>query len=249
MKIENLSIEFCSKKTNERRAERTLLTRLADHLKSQVDLGRLSCLAPYQSALAELSRFDLEAARGAQARSRIRWVEEGERSSAYFFRLEKKRSADRRIAALRVSDGTIVSDIDGLCDSISLFYSGLFSSEPIDEAACSSLFSNIGPTLPPVFASSCDGLLSVNECHSALLGMAKRKAPGSDGLPMEFYVKFWDLLGTDLVCVLNCCYRDGRLSLSQCSGVISLSFKKGDRLDIRNWCPIFLLNADHKLAS
>lgn len=52
-------------------------------------------------------------------------------------------------------------------------------------------------------AASCNGLLSVVECHVALLGMARRKAPGSDGLPMEFYVKFWDIIGEVLVCVLN----------------------------------------------
>ena len=65
---------------------------------------------------------------------------------------------------------------------------------------------------------------------------------------MEFYVKFLDVLGPDLVCVLNSCYHDDCLSLSQGSGVISLSFKKGDHLDIRNWRPISLLNVDYKLA-
>ena len=39
------------------------------------------------------------------------------------------------------------------------------------------------------------------------------------------------------------------LSLSQRRGVISLSFKKGDRLDPGNWRPITLLNVDYKLAS
>ena len=248
-KIKDLTINYCSKKAKERRAERALLSRLADHLKSQVDLGRLSCLGAYQSTLAELSKFDLEAARGAQVRSRIRWVEEGERSSAFFFRLERKRSTDRRISALRESDGSIISDTTSLCNSISAFYSGLFSSVPTDAAARELLLSNIHSTLTPEQALSCDGLLSADECHSALLGMAKRKAPGSDGLPMEFYVKFWDVLGDDLVCVLNSCYREGSLSLSQRSGVISLSFKKGDRLDIRNWRPISLLNVDYKLAS
>ena len=150
---------------------------------------------------------------------------------------------------LREGDGSIVSDIAGLCNSISSFYAGLFSSEHTDAAACESLLSNICSTLTPEQASLCDGLLSVGECHSALLGMAKRKVPGSDGLAMEFYVKFWGLLGADLVCFLNSSYRNGCLSLSQRSGVISLSFKKGDRLDISNWCPISLLNVEYKLAS
>ena len=62
-------------------------------------------------------------------------------------------------------------------------------------------------------------------------------------------MKFWDLLGEDLVCVLNSCFRSGCLSLSQHKGVISLSFKNGDLLDIRNWRPISLLNVDYKLAA
>lgn len=38
-------------------------------------------------------------------------------------------------------------------------------------------------------------------------------------------------------------------SLSQRRGVISLSFKKGDQLDPRNWRPITLLKVDYKLAA
>ena len=87
-KIKTLTIKYCSKTATERRVEWALLSRLVDHLKSQVDLGRLSCLGPYRSTLTELSQFDLQAARGVQVRLRVRWVEEGERSSAYFFCLQ-----------------------------------------------------------------------------------------------------------------------------------------------------------------
>lgn len=72
---------------------------------------------------------------------------------------------------------------------------------------------------------------------------------GLDVLPAEFYLRFWSVLGQDLVQVLNSCYRAGSLTLSQCCGVISLSFKKGDCLDMRNWHPISLLNIDYKLAA
>ena len=75
-------------------------------------------------------------------------------SSASFFRLEKKRAADRWVAALRKPDGTLVSSPSDLCSSFVTFYSSL---------------------------------LTLGECHSTLLGMARRKAPGSDGLPNAKY--------------------------------------------------------------
>ena len=103
--------------------------------------------------------------------------------------------------------------------------------------------------LPGDQAALCEGHLSVTEVSSALLGMARRKAPGLDGLPVEFYVKFWDVLGPDLVSILNSCLDSGTLALSQRRGIISLSVKKGDRLDPRKWRPITLLNVDYKLAS
>ena len=109
--------------------------------------------------------------------------------------------------------------------------------------------SNVSACLSSSECDACEGLLSVEECFAALQGMAHRKAPGSDGLPMEFYLKFWSLLGSDLVRVLNSCFSAGRLSHPQRRGVISLSFKKGDRLDPKNWRPISLLNVDYKIAS
>ena len=128
-------------------------------------------------------------------------------------------------------------------------YSSLFSASCTVSSVQDSLLANISSFLFPNQASQCEGLLTLGECHSALLGMATRKAPGSDGLPMEFYIHFWEVLGQDLVDVLNACYASGSLSLSQRRRIISPVFKRGDRVDARNWLPITLLDVDYKLAS
>ncbi|KAJ4439896.1 hypothetical protein ANN_08025 [Periplaneta americana] len=45
--------------------------------------------------------------------------------------------------------------------------------------------------------------ISKEEIYAALLQGKKSKTPGSDGIPQEFYLKFWDLIGTDFTEVLN----------------------------------------------
>ena len=247
--IKGATIRYCCDRSAARSKNRDLLVRLAEHLKAKIDAGSVSCLAPYHGVLAQLAKMDLESARGAQVRSRIRWVEEGESSTAYFFRLEKKNHADRWISALRESDGTIVSSPGDLCRSFASFYMSLFTADVTDPSVQASLLANLPSALSSDQASQCEGHLSTDECFMALQGMARRKAPGLDGLPMEFYLKFWNVVGADLVSVLNSCLDSGCLSLSQRRGIISLSFKKGDRLDPCNWRPITVLNVDYKLAA
>ena len=147
-------------------------------------------------------------------------MEEGETSSAYFFRLEKKCGADRWISAIKLDDGTIVSSPTDLCAAFVDFNTSLFSATPTDPVIRNSLLSNVSSSLSPGLAALCEGHLSSAECFTALQGMARRKAPGLDGLPMEMYLKLWPILGTDLVNVLNSCFDAGCLSLSQRRGVI-----------------------------
>ena len=125
--IKGLSINYCSFRLSAFSAKKDVLSKLASHLKEKVDGGLLSLFPIYQSVLCQLADLDKEIARGAQVCARARWVEEGESSSAYFFRLEKKCGADWWISVLRTDDGTIVSSLEDLCQSFSSFYSSLFS--------------------------------------------------------------------------------------------------------------------------
>ena len=63
--------------------------------------------------------------------------------------------------------------------------------------------------------------------------MNSNKAPGPDGLSVEFYVKFWDRLGLYLCRVPHVCYRAGEMCESMKRSNTRVIFKKGDRKDLK----------------
>ena len=90
------------------------------------------------------------------------------------------------------------------------------------------------------------GLTELTDCARSF---RKGRAPGADGLTVEFYLCFWDLVGPDLLTI----YKDfDRLDvMPDCfrEGVVTLLQKKGETSDIKNWRPITLLNVDTKFFS
>jgi len=87
-------------------------------------------------------------------------------------------------------DGSIVADVPGICDSWVFFYSDLFAACPTNSDVQNQLLDNLSSFVPPSQVPLCEGHLTVEEAHKALLGMAKGTSPGSDGLPAEFYLAF-----------------------------------------------------------
>ena len=203
----------------------------------------------YENVLSQIAAIDLEAAEGARVRARVRWAEEGESSSRYFFHLEKKRGSNSWVSAIRDGDGNIVSNIRDILSSWVSYYSSLFTACETDLSTQDRLLSNMADPLPFTAASECEGYLTVSEVKTALEGMAKGKSPGLDGLPAEFYLVFWDSIGADLVEVFNASFDAGTLPFSQRGALITLLYKKDDRLDPKNWRPISLLNVDYKLCA
>ena len=81
------------------------------------------------------------------------------------------------------------------------------------------------------------------------MSLQSGKAPGIDGLPADFFKSFWDILGQDLLEVVNDSILTGRLPLSCRRAVITLLPKKGDLQELKNWRPVSLLCTDYKILS
>ena len=77
--------------------------------------------------------------------------------------------------------------------------------------------------------------------------MKLNNSPGSDGLPVEFYVSFWQEVKTLVVESLNEGYEIGELSVTQKRGILNLIFKEDDKTLLSNWRRISLLNTEYMI--
>ncbi|CAM2099882.1 unnamed protein product [Caretta caretta] len=170
----------------------------------------------------ELRALEDHCARGAFVRSRIHLLREMDCGSRFFYALEKTRGAKKHVTCLLAEDGT-----------------------PLRIRV-------LWKELPTVSVGDRDRLelpLTLAEFSEALRRMPSNKSPGMDGLTVEFYRAFWDILGPDLATVWAESLQGGVLPLSCRRAVLALLPKKGDLRDLRNWPPVSLLSMDYKIVA
>ncbi|CAM5144196.1 unnamed protein product [Eretmochelys imbricata] len=196
----------------------------------------------------ELQALEDHRARGAFVRSCIRLLWEMDRGSRFFYALEKMRGAKKHVTCLLAEDGAPLTDPVEMCGRARDFYTSLFSPDPTDPGACRVLWEE----LPMVSVGDRDRLelpLTLAEFSEAIRRMPTNKSPGMDGLTVEFYRAFWDILGPDLATVWAESLQGGVLPLSCRRAVLALLPKKGDLRDLRNWRPVSLLSTDYKIVA
>jgi hypothetical protein len=72
---------------------------------------------------------------------------------------------------------------------------GMFAQRHVNQDSQDTLLQALDSQLSGERHASCDHAVSRDDLLTPLLGTANNKAPGSDGLPFEFYRAFWGLVG------------------------------------------------------
>ena len=104
-------------------------------------------------------------------------------------------------------------------------------------------------TLSKLSAKLTAATVDKRRMYASLKSFSKGKSPGTDGLTVEFYRSFRELLRQELVDSFNYAFEKGEMLISQKRDIITLIPKKDKkRTLLDNWRPISLLNTDYKVA-
>jgi hypothetical protein len=226
---------------NEKYQELHILINKGDQTKETVD--------SFYIVKSELEIIERHKARGNILRSKIQWVEEGERNSAFFLRLEKHNYCNKLITKLNV-DKKIITKPKEILEAEKDFYKALYSDK--QETCQDSLeYFTKNVNIPKITAeqsNECENDITSEELLKCIKSMKNKKTPGTDGISNEFYKFFWLDIKSFILDSINYAIKSGELSTEQKRGVLTLIPKKDkDRLHLKNWRPITLLNVDYKI--
>ena len=92
--------------------------------------------------------------------------------------------------------------------------------------------------------------LSPQEVFKAAKALAKDVCPGLDGLGVQWYIKYWDLIGEGLIKAYQQILDSGNMPEDWNEGLIYMIPKSSGQLEeLQNWRPITLLNVIYKMST
>ena len=193
----------------------------------------------------ELEEKLIERVRGIMFRSKVKWYEEGEKNTRYFFSLEKARYNSKTCFKVMKENGEEVSNPQEILEVQKDFYSELYSQEDDVEFT---LENSTGIMISEEVRKQQEQQISIEELELAIRHMNNEKTPGPDGLPVEFYKVFWSRLKHMFYDMMLESYDSRKLHPSARKGILNLIPKTGkDSRYIKNLRPITLLNTDYKI--
>ena len=180
-------------------------------------------------------------------RSRIQWLQHGDKNTKFFHSYAKHRGKINSMEGiLGVDNRWRTSSVDIGCEFVR-YFRDLFSSNGgqfNDE-----FFSAVNSKVSEENVEFLSRPFQREEIELALKTMGATKSPGSDGLPPLFYQKFWSTVGNEVVdkCLL---FLNGDQSVKEVNHTFIALIPKVDKpKKVTEYRPISLCNVLYKLMS
>ena len=243
-RIKQKSIDYSKAKSSENRQIISQLSEKVNEYESNLPLVR------EQYELLEKTKMDLEEKtmeriQGVMFRSRVKWYEEGEQNTKYFFSLEKARYNAKTCYKIIKEDGTELNQPSQIIDEQRQFYRKLYQEDNHVNFTWKNTF---GIQVPDNIREQQDTQITMSDLEAAIKTMNNNKTPGMDGIPVDFYKIFWSDIKQTFQEMMLESYQRHQLHETAREGVLNLIPKTNkDSRFIKNLRPITLLNTDYNI--
>ena len=250
LSVRSYTRDYCAFK---RRIERNLYHTLSTEIEQiqAIPHNRLTCLLTtrmeyLQAKLADHQRHQVD---GYLVRARLPRFEDKAPSIQKYASMAKSRAKASYISVLINESGEEALTQEDLLKTAHKFYTQLYTPRAVYPALQPTLLRNLSTQVNATQKQQLDAPITLKELTAAVSQLPPDKTPGADGIPIEFYRKFWTLLQERYLAYINAAYEAGFPSPRNV-GYIKLIYKdKGTPCDLTNYRPIALLNCDIKILT
>lgn len=194
-RMKEFCLGYCKRKARAERREGARLQRRLETEYAKGNTGGEVNQRVCDALRARLREVSERRARAYLVRARDRYIESGEKVSAAFFGAVREGRTRQVLSGVRDTGGELVTDVAGMIGVATEHYRGEYRREEVDTAGGEAYLNHMAQRVPEGMAETLEAPLSLEELEGALGRMGRRKVPGVDGLPAEFYREFWDVLG------------------------------------------------------
>ncbi|GLT63476.1 hypothetical protein SLA2020_360390 [Shorea laevis] len=182
-------------------------------------------------------------------KSRVQWIQNGDRNSRFFHVSALKRRTCNRILGLKDGSGSWTSDSSIIESIVSSHFKGLYTTSLAH--SFHDTFSDVhsGPIVDPASWHMLNLPPTELEIKQAVFSMKPFKAPGPDGLHAAFFQKFWSVLKDKLCTEIRNIFNSGVMPDSWSASLIALIPKINKPESISQYRPIGLCNVSYKVVT
>ncbi|XP_073298281.1 uncharacterized protein [Primulina huaijiensis] len=182
-------------------------------------------------------------------RSRVNWLNYGDRNTKYFHSSATTRRNTNQIRGLNNADGVWCTDYSSLVDITTDYFTCLFTSIKPSTQDIAMVMDTIVPVVGNEMNDKLCEPFTEDEIRKAVFDLSPSKAPGSDGFTAMFYQKLWTTVGRDVTkAVLEILNEKGDLKEWN-STVVTLIPKVSEPKTLKDYRPISLCNTCYKIVS
>jgi len=173
----------------------------------------------------------------------------GEHPSLHHLLRNRKRKENRPIRqVVDDNDERQTTSMTVLTDFAAHFRQSFQSIESQDQCAEQLLECELR-SIPPGYVDSLIHPLTLDELWRAVAQGKPRKAPGTEGICLEFYRAAWDVIKDDLFQIMNCMVLNGLILDRQVQGQTVCTPEKPPTTTIGDYRALTLLNVDYKILA